>query len=341
MQGTSADVMVGSIALFCLAAELESFTAAAAQAGLTPAAVSRSIGRLEDRLQVRLFVRTTRRIRLTDGGRAYYVQCRQALNQLQEAERELTGRQAEPAGLVRISVATTFGHSLLLPLLPAFCALHPQVRLEVQVSNRNADFVSDGFDLAIRARTPPDSGLVARKLLDAELVVAAAPAYLRRAGVPRTLDDLARHDCIQFLLPRTGQRVPWEFRVDGRDVEVDTDGSLTCTEDVLGVATLARAGAGLAQTHRFIVDEDLRAGRLVEVLQPFGGRSRPFSVIYPAGRHMPLRVRAFIDFLVARTALMPGPGASAGAQAAAAAGGRAPAAATPARRSSPRRARAG
>ena len=294
------DVMLGSIELFCLAAEHESFTAAANQVGITPAAVSRAIGRLEERLKVRLFVRSTRRIRLTEGGRSYHAQCRQALGQLMEAERELTGRQAEPAGLLRISAPTTFGHFRLLPLLPAFRKKYPQVDVEVQLSNRNIDFIADGFDLAIRARTPPDSGLIARKLMDAELVVAATPGYLRRAGKPRTPEDLARHECIQFLLPRTGQKVAWEFRVEGHDVEIETQGHFTCTDDILGVATLARAGAGLAQTHRFIVEEPLRTGELVEVLQPFGGRSRPFSLLYPAARHMPLRVRAFVEFLTAR-----------------------------------------
>jgi len=292
------EVMLGSIELFCLAAELESFTAAARQAGLTPAAVSRAIGRLEERLQVRLFVRSTRKIRLTDGGRAYLAQCRQALNQLLEAERELSGQQAEPSGLLRISAPTTFGHFLLMPILTAFRERHPQVQVEVQLSNRNVDFVADGFDLAIRAREQPDSGLIARKLMDAELVVVATPGYLARAGTPRTLEDLARHECIQFLLPRTGQPVPWEFRHQGRDIQFQTQGRYTCLDDVLGTASLARAGAGLAQTHRFVVAEDLRRGDLVEVLQPFGGRGRPFSLLYPAGRHMPLRVRAFADFLV-------------------------------------------
>ena len=196
-------VMVGSIELFCLAAELESFTAAAATAGLTPAAVSRAIGRLEERLQVRLFVRSTRRIRLTEGGRAYLAQCRAALNQLVEAERELTGRQAEPSGVLRISVPTPLGHCRVLPLLPAFRALYPKLRVEVQLSNRNVDFTADGFDLAIRARVQPDSGLITRKLMDGALVVVATPAYLQRAGTPDTLEDLAQHDCIQFLLPST------------------------------------------------------------------------------------------------------------------------------------------
>jgi DNA-binding transcriptional LysR family regulator len=289
--------MLGSIELFCLAAELESFTGAAVQAGLTPAAVSRAVGRLEERLAVRLFVRSTRRIRLTDAGRGYYGLCRPALAQIAEAEREVTGKQAEAAGLIRISAPTTFGHSILLPLLPAFRKRCPQVRLEVQVSNRNVDFTAEGFDLAIRARTPAESGLVARKLMDAELAVVGAPRYLKAAGRPKALEDLAAHECIQFLLPRTGQRVPWEFRVDGKDVQVDTDGSYTVTDDVLAVATLARAGAGLVQTHRFLVKQDLENGTLVEVLQRHGGRSRPFSVLYPAARHMPLRVRLFIDFL--------------------------------------------
>jgi DNA-binding transcriptional LysR family regulator len=290
-------VMLGSIELFCLAAELESFTAAANQAGLTPAAVSRAIGRLEERLAVRLFVRSTRKIRLTDGGRAYYAQCKQALGQLAEAERELTGHQAEPAGLLRISAPTTFGHYRLLPLLPAFRKRYPKVQVDVQLSNRNVDFTADGFDLAIRARVQQDSGLVARKLMDGDMVVVATPAYLKRAGRPKTLEDLARHECVQFVLPSTGQKIPWILMRDGLEVDVATEGGITLSDDVLGVATLARSGAGLVQTYRFVVEEDLQRGTLVEVLQKFAGRSRPFSVIYPATRHMPLRVRVFIDFL--------------------------------------------
>lgn len=304
MSRQSPGVMLGSIELFCLAAELESFTAAAVQSGLTPAAVSRAVGRLEERLAVRLFVRSTRRIRLTDAGRAYYAQCRPALAQIADAEREVTGQQAEAVGLIRISAPTTFGHSILLPLLPAFHKRCPKVELEVQVSNRNVDFTADGFDLAIRARTPPESGLVARKLMDAELAVVAAPRYLRAAGRPKSLDDLAGHECIQFVLPRTGQRVPWEFMLDGQEVSVETSGRTTVTDDVLAVATLARAGAGLAQTHRFVVQHDLDSGALVEVLRSHGGRSRPFSLLYPAARHMPLRMRLFIDFLCERTAAL-------------------------------------
>jgi DNA-binding transcriptional LysR family regulator len=292
------DVLLGSIELFCSAAELGSFTAAATAAGITPAAVSRSILRLEARLSVRLFVRTTRSIKLTEPGRAYFEQCRQALNQLADAERVVTGQQSVPAGVLRISMPTTYGHYRVLPLLPEFRARYPEVQIEAHLSNRNIDFAEEGYDLAIRARTPSDSSMIARKLEDAALVVVAAPAYLKRAGIPQSLDALRDHTCIQFLLPSNGREIPWLFRKNGRDIEVRTDGGYRCAEDVLGGVTLARSGAGLFQTYRFIVEDDLRRGTLVEVLQPFAGRSRPFSLLYPHGRHVALRVRTFVDFLL-------------------------------------------
>lgn len=290
--------MLGSLELFCLAAELGSFTAAAQTAGLNPAAVSRSVARLEERLGVRLFVRSTRRIHLTEGGRTYYEHCRQALSLMRDAESKLTGEQTAPAGLLRISIASPYGHYRVLPLLPKFRALYPQVQFELNLSNRNIDFTAEDFDLAIRGRAPPDSSLVARKLEDAELVLVAAPAYLARAGEPRSLDDLARHDCLQFVLPSTGQFVPWLFHVDGRDVELQTPPSYRCVDDYLGAVTLARQAAGLMQTYRYIVQDDLAAGRLRELLPEVGGRSRPFSLIYPNRQHTALRVRALIEFLV-------------------------------------------
>lgn len=291
--------MLGGIELFCYSAEAESFTIAAARAGITPAAVSRAVGRLEARLGVRLFARTTRQVRLTDEGRTYYAQCRDALERLRDAEREIGEQQRVARGLVRISVPTPFGHHRVLPLLPRFRERHPDVDIEVHLDNRNIDFTADGYDLAVRGRTPPDSGLVARKLVDAELVVAGAPDYLRRRGTPSALADLARHDGLQFVLPSTGQRIPWLFREDGRDVDLAMAGGIACSGDLLGMVTLARHGGGLVQTYRFIIEDDLAAERLVEVLQPYGGRSRPFSLLYPANRHMPLRVRVLVDFLVA------------------------------------------
>jgi DNA-binding transcriptional LysR family regulator len=295
-----ADLMLGSIELFCLTAERQSFTGAAASAGLTPAAVSRSVSRLEARLGVQLFVRTTRHVRLTDGGQRYFEQCRQALGQLVEAGRDVSGEQLVPSGRVRMSLPTSFGHFRILPLLPTFRLTCPDVELEIQLSNRNVDFAAEGFDLAVRGRQPPDSGLIVRKLEDAELVVVAAPSYLRRRGTPKSLQALQDHDCIQFLLPRTGQAVPWLVRADGRDVDWPTQGNLRCSDDILGPVTLARGGAGLLQTYRFIVEHDLQQGTLKEVLKQHGGTSRPFSLLFPSNRHMPHRVRVLIDFLTQR-----------------------------------------
>jgi DNA-binding transcriptional LysR family regulator len=296
------DMRLGSIELFCLAAEQASFTGAANIAGVTPAAVSRSIGRMEERLGVRLFVRTTRQIRLTDGGRRYYDQCRQALLQLVEAEREVTGAQAAPAGPLRISAPTPYAHYRLLPLLPQFRQLYPDVTLEVHVSNRNIDFAGESYDIAIRGRDPIDSSLIARKLEDAELVLVAAPAYLKRAGTPASLDALTAHECIQFDLPSTGRKIAWPFLVDGKPVDVATSGGFTCSEDVLGIVTLARSGAGIVQTYRFIVEQDLRNGALVELLPEHGGTSRPFILLYPHARHLSLRVRTFVDYLLDKLA---------------------------------------
>jgi DNA-binding transcriptional LysR family regulator len=292
------DVLLGSIELFCLAAEEGSFTAAALSAGVTPAAVSRSVARLEERLGTRLFVRTTRSIRLTEGGRSYYEQCRQALAQLVDAEREVMGKQQEPSGILRISLPTTYGHHRVLPLLPEFRRLYPKVQVEVHLSNRNIDFVGEGYDMAVRVRAQPDSTLIARLLEDARLVVVATPEYLERAGTPMTLGDLQQHNCIQFELPSSGRRITWLFNEGGKEREVLTSGGYLCSDDVLGGVTLAKNGAGLFQTYRFIVERELAEGSLVEVLQPYGGRSRPFTLLYPHSRHVPLRLRAFVNFIM-------------------------------------------
>lgn len=292
------DILVGSIELFCTAAEHDNFTAAANAAGVTPAAVSRSVSRLEARLGVRLFVRTTRSISLTDAGRQYFEQCKQALGQLIDAERMVTGQQTAPAGVLRISVSTTYAHHRLMPLLPAFRARYPAVQVDVHVSNRNIDFADEGFDLAIRAREPAELSYIARRLEDAELVIVASPAYLARAGTPDSLAALAQHDCIQFVLPSSGRTVEWQFRDNGRDIAWQSTGGYRCYEDFLAGTTLARNGAGLYQTYRFTVENDLREGKLVEVLKEYGGCTRPFTLLYPQSRHMSLRVRAFVDFLM-------------------------------------------
>ena len=291
-------VQLGSIELFCKAAELGSFTGAAEMLGVTPASVSRSIGRLEARLGVRLFTRTTRSVRLTTDGELYRAQCQQALEQIAEAERAITGQQSEPKGLVRVSVGTLYGHHRVVPLLLGFMAAYPGVEIELNVSNRNIDFVEDGYDLAIRLGEPRDSRLVARKLEQASVGVFGAPAYLRRKGKPRTLEDLATHDLIQFVLPSTGRPMPWIFRnAAGEDIDFTFKSRRRVHEDVLAGVGWAIAGGGLFQIYHFVAREAVRSGQLVEVLQGAGGRSRSFHVLYPQNRHLSARVRVLADYL--------------------------------------------
>ena len=296
-------VQLGSIELFCKAAELGSFTAAAESLGITPASVSRSIGRLEDRLGVRLFTRTTRSVRLTSDGELYKAQCQQALDQIAEAERAITGQQSTPKGLLRISVGTVYGQHRLVPLLPEFRQAYPQVEIELNVSNRNIDFVEDGYDLAIRLGEPRDSRLVARKLEDASLGVFASPAYLRRRGKPATLEALRQHDLIQFVMPSTGRPMPWIFRdAHGGEIDFNFKSAQRVHEDVMAGVAWAAAGGGLFQIYHFATQDAVKTGQLVEVLKKAGTRSRPFYALYPQNRHLSARVRAFVDFLVAKVA---------------------------------------
>jgi DNA-binding transcriptional LysR family regulator len=223
------------------------------------------------------------------------------LNQLVEAERQVTGEQAQPAGVLRISTPTTYAHHRLLPLLPAFRAKYPLIKVEVHISNRNVDLHNENFDCAVRVRPQPDSTTVARLLENAPLVLVASPAYLERRGAPKNLADLERHECIQFELPSSGRVIGWLFNEGSDEKELFLASNYTCVEDVLGGVTLAASGAGLFQTYRFVVEKQLIDGMLIEVLQNFGGRSRPFSLLYPHGRLLPSRVRAFVDFLMEQT----------------------------------------
>lgn len=303
--GSFDPVQLSSIEQFCKAAELGSFTAAAESLGLTPAAVSRSIRRLEERLGVRLFSRTTRNVRLTNEGELYWQECQRALEQIAEAERTITGNQKEPSGLLRISVGTLYANHRLLLLMPQFTEAYPQIDIELNISNRVIDFVEEGYDLAIRLGIPPDSRLIAHKLEDASVGIFATPAYLARRSVPQTIDDLAGHDCIQFVLPSTGRSMPWIFRDrNGQEIDYVFRSRMRVLDDALGCVSWACAGGGLLQIYHFIAAPAVKRGELVEVLQAYGGRSRQFSILYPQNRHLSARVRAFVEFMLGK--LRPG-----------------------------------
>jgi DNA-binding transcriptional LysR family regulator len=292
---------IGSIEIFIKAAETLSFAQAANELGLGAPAVSRSIARLEERLGIPLFARSTRKVRLTDDGRLYFEECKQALQQINNVEETLSGNRSAPSGLLRMSMPTTYAHHRIIPCLAEFAALYPKIEIELNVSNRNIDFIEERYDLAIRLGEPADNRLVARKLEDAALGLFASPQYLKTIRVPKTLDELKAHKLIQFELPSTGRRMSWIFRDRGKDIEFSFKSKISFSDDVLACVSYAKHHGGLFQTYDFIVAHDVRNGTLVEVLKPLRGRSRPFSILYPQNRHMSQRVRVFVDFILKKT----------------------------------------
>ncbi|AKF11087.1 LysR family transcriptional regulator [Sandaracinus amylolyticus] len=282
---------------FCRTYELGSFTRAARALALTPQAVSRSVARLEEELGATLFRRTTRSLAATDEGRRYYEHAAQAIALLRAGGEAMREKRNTPSGLVRISVPTTYGLSRFAPRLGEFQRLNPHVQVEMQVSNHNVDFVRDGCDLAIRHGTIADHSLVARRLGTFPLAIVASPAYLARRGRPHTPDDLASHDCITFVLPRTGRAMPWSVGSPPRRIEPLA--RYRCAEDMVGVVALARAGLGLAHAYVFMFADHVRRGELVEVLEEHRGASRPFSLVYPRATARSSAVRAMIEFIVA------------------------------------------
>ena len=288
---------LGDVEVFIAVVEHGSFTAAAVALSTTPSVLSRAVSRLETRLGRQLLQRTTRRVGLTEAGRVYLEQARSAFSLLDEAERNGQGQEGDLTGRVRMSVPTTYGHYRLPPLLARFSQHYPRVQVDLNITNRNVDLIAEGFDLAIRLGQMPDSGLVARKLEDAALLLVASPAYLHRMGTPQTLDDLHRHMCLPFILPRTGRIAPWVFREDERDVDWLAASPIETSDDVLGVVSLAEHGMGICQSYEFIVRDRIQRGQLVEVLPHLRGRSRPFSVIFAPHRRQSAATRAMIDLL--------------------------------------------
>lgn len=282
---------------FVVVADHGSFTAGAVALSTTASVLSRAVARLEARLGSQLLRRTTRRLSLTDAGRQYLEQVHAAFALLGDAERDVQGAGGQLTGQVRLSVPTSYGHYRLPPLLARFAELHPQVQVEVNITNRNVDLVAEGFDLAIRMGQFPDSGLVVRKLEDAALCLVASPAYLARRGAPSSLAELQAHDCLSFVMPRTGRVAAWSLREQGADIEWTPPGRFQISDDVLGTASLAAAGMGIAQTYDFIAAERIRAGALVEVLPSLRGRTRPFSVVYAPHRRQSAAARSVIEVL--------------------------------------------
>jgi len=287
----------GEMALFARTVEEGSFSAAARALDLTPSAVSKQIRRLEDRLGVRLFNRTTRRISLTEAGRAFYGYCERIVRELDEAEEAVSALGERPRGRLRVAATVSFARVEILPRINEFLERYPDVGLDVELTDRQVDLIEEGFDVAVQWREQvEDPSMVARRLCVNRRIICAAPAYIRRHGLPREPEELLEHNCL--TLSELHEFNDWEFTDDehGRRV-LHVSGSFSANNaDALYEAALA--GVGLARLSTWLVMPDIRAGRLVPVLPAYRHEHSAFYVVYPHRTHLSGKVRAFVDFLM-------------------------------------------
>jgi len=285
----------GEIEVFVRVVEAGSFSAAARQLRMTPSAVSKLIARLEARLGARLVSRSTRRLQLTPEGVAFHDSGARILADLDAAEREAAAGAA-PRGRLRVNSYVPFGHHRLIPLLPRFLERYPEIAIEAVLTDSVIDLMEERADVAIRAGPLRESRLVARKLGQSRMVVVAAPSYLAARGMPRTPVDLAGHNLLAFGFAR--HMDGWPFVDAGVEVVAPVAGTPTVS-DGEAMRLTALSGAGLARLARWHVEPDIAAGRLVPLLEDFNpGDLEPTHAVYVGqGRHLPARVRAFLDFL--------------------------------------------
>ena len=287
-----------AIRVFAQVAESGSFTAAAAKLGLSATATSRHVADLEARLHTRLLNRTTRRVSLTESGQTFYERSVQLLADLDEAEQEALRAAVVPRGTIKLTTSITFGVRHVGPAIAGFLAAHAEVRFDVSLSDRVVDLVEEGFDLAIRIGAPGSENVVARKLGETRLVPCASPAYLAAHGAPQVPEDLARHNC--FTYEYVSPRNLWRFRDPaGGERSVRVKGNLHSNNGDL-LAEAAARGAGVVFEPAFIVGPEVRAGRLVPLLQDFEPQATPIYAVYPSRKHLSAKVRLFVDFLVER-----------------------------------------
>ena len=284
-----------AIRVFAQVVESGSFAAAAEKLGLSTTATSRHVAELETHLQARLLNRTTRRVSLTEVGRAFYERAVQLLTDLGEAEQEAAQAAVVPRGTIKLTTSVNFGVRHVAPALVAFLERHREVRFDVSLSDRMVDLVEEGFDLAIRIGGPGSGNVVARRLGETRIVPCASPAYLAKHGAPKTPEELERHNCFTYEYAPTQV---WRFRdAEGRERVARVKGNLHSNNGDL-LAEAAARGAGIVFEPAFIVGPEVRAGRLVPLLQDFDAAPIPIYAVYPSRKHLSAKVRLFVDFLV-------------------------------------------
>lgn len=278
---------------FVAVADTQSFTGAGKRLGRSKALVSKHVGELEARLGVRLINRTTRSVQVTEIGRAYYERVRTLIADFETLEETIKAESGQPRGRLRITAPQTLGEMELMEMLNAFRARFPALDVDVFLADRIVDMIGEGFDVALRVTTLQDSTLIARKLCDVRLLLCAAPAYLKRVGVPCKPQDLADHACIVDTNIRW--REAWRFGSPEKEEIVRVEPCLT-VNSATAVHRALRKGMGIGFIPEFAVARDLRSGKLVTVLEEFTPHQLGVFLVYPHRLHLSAKVRAFIDF---------------------------------------------
>ncbi len=292
-----------AMSVYVKVVETGSMTAAAQACGLSTTMVGNHLRALEQRLGVSLLKRTTRRQHLTEFGHAYYQRSMEVLALVADSERLAEQAQGEPSGTLRITAPLTFGVERLAPALSDFSQRWPQVKLDVVLSNQRMDLIGNGFDVAIRLGTPEDSGLILRPLEDYTLTICAAPAYLARRGTPLLPEDLQAHDCLAFAYPagddwRSAGKL-WRLHGPEGEVQVAVSGPMEINSSS-GLQRAALAGMGIVMLPDALVENDLRSGALIALLQDYQLPSRPTHLLYAQDRYRLPKVRSFVEFVLER-----------------------------------------
>ncbi|UHQ55707.1 MULTISPECIES: LysR substrate-binding domain-containing protein [Microbulbifer] len=275
---------------FVAVAEAGSFTGAARRLGISTAQVSRQVSALESRLSTKLLYRTTRKVSVTEVGQVYYQHCRQVLDGLEEAERAVSDLQQVPRGRLRLTAPVTYGETTLAPLVNDFALRYPELEVDMQLTNQKLDLVAEGYDLAIRLGKLDDSSMMARRLGSRTLYVCASPAYLAAHGEPHSLSELGQHNCLPGTLEY------WRFREQGRSRDIRVSGSIRCNSGQ-ALVDAALKGIGLVQLPDYYVDEHLRSGRLISLLEHYREEDDGIWGVYPHNRHLSPKVSMLLDYL--------------------------------------------
>jgi LysR family transcriptional regulator, regulator for bpeEF and oprC len=272
------------------------FAAASRALGVTPSTLAKAVGRLEAELNVRLFHRTTRQVKLTPDGQRLFHRCQRVLTEVEDLQAEASGTHAEPSGTLCINMPVFYGKRFVLPILSELAKKYPKLTLDLRFNDRRIDLVQEKVDLAIRIGSLSDPSLVARRVDRQQLLLCASASYLKAHGAPRRIEQLAEHKAIAFRMPHTGRERLWEFRQRRKPVEL-LPTAQTLIDDTESLVDALKLGAGLCQLPDHLVQNELTNGKLIELLPDCRPPPMPISVVYATGRLLPARVRVVIDAL--------------------------------------------